>query len=245
MSKKVGRKRNIARSGKAKQCRRRGLTVKQQAFVNAYTDKMCWGNATAAARAAGYKGSEGTLAQTGYENLRKPEILAAIQERLMRCGLSSTETLFRLSRIARFDPAECYDYNKDGSASFNMQKARELGVVDLIKKHNHKMTIDSVGNTFIQTSVEIHDMHGALRDFMKLHNLTGKTQVEISGIGGTPIQTEQRVTHTDVLTTSDISPELLAAIQTATDDDGVLDHTKLSEEHLAGYLNLVDMQGEA
>lgn len=52
------------------------LTPKQQAFVDAYT-----GNGTAAARAAGYKGSDATLAQVASENLKKPEVLEAIQVR--------------------------------------------------------------------------------------------------------------------------------------------------------------------
>lgn len=52
------------------------LTPKQQAFVDAYT-----GNGTAAARAAGYKGNDATLAQVASENLKKPEVLAAIQAR--------------------------------------------------------------------------------------------------------------------------------------------------------------------
>lgn len=52
------------------------LTPKQQKFVDAYT-----GNGTAAARAAGYAGNDATLAQVASENLRKPEVLAAIQAR--------------------------------------------------------------------------------------------------------------------------------------------------------------------
>lgn len=52
------------------------LTRKQQAFVDAYT-----GNGTAAAKAAGYKGNDATLAQVASENLKKPEVLAAIQVR--------------------------------------------------------------------------------------------------------------------------------------------------------------------
>lgn len=52
------------------------LTPKQQKFVDAYD-----GNGTAAARAAGYAGNDATLAQVASENLRKPEVLAAIQVR--------------------------------------------------------------------------------------------------------------------------------------------------------------------
>jgi hypothetical protein len=52
------------------------LTHKQRRFVEAYT-----GNATEAARAAGYKGNDVTLAAVGSENLRKPLIAAAIAAR--------------------------------------------------------------------------------------------------------------------------------------------------------------------
>lgn len=56
------------------------LTEKQRRFVEAYMGQAC-GNATEAARLAGYKGSENTLAQAGRANLRKPQIAAAIVER--------------------------------------------------------------------------------------------------------------------------------------------------------------------
>lgn len=52
------------------------LTDKQMKFVEVFR-----GNATEAARLAGYEGNDKTLAQVGYENLRKPEILKAIRER--------------------------------------------------------------------------------------------------------------------------------------------------------------------
>ena len=53
-----------------------GLTVKQQRFVDSYN-----GNATEAARLAGYKGNDSTLCVVGGENLRKPYIIAAIKAR--------------------------------------------------------------------------------------------------------------------------------------------------------------------
>ena len=52
------------------------LTVKQQRFVDAYS-----GNATEAARLAGYSGSDETLRQTGAENLAKPHISELIKSR--------------------------------------------------------------------------------------------------------------------------------------------------------------------
>jgi phage terminase small subunit len=56
------------------------LTEKQRRFVEAYMGQAR-GNATEAARLAGYKGSDPTLGQVGNENLKKPEIIKAIQER--------------------------------------------------------------------------------------------------------------------------------------------------------------------
>lgn len=57
----------------------RGLTVKQRLFVEAYTGPAR-GNATEAARIAGYKGNDVTLAVVGSENLRKPQVCDAIQK---------------------------------------------------------------------------------------------------------------------------------------------------------------------
>jgi phage terminase small subunit len=53
-----------------------GLTSKQAKFVEAYC-----GNATDAARQAGYAGNDNTLCSVGKENLRKPHIAAAIKAR--------------------------------------------------------------------------------------------------------------------------------------------------------------------
>ena len=52
------------------------MTPRQKKFVELYL-----GNATEAARRAGYKGSDATLAQTGAQLLRKPEIRSAIDAR--------------------------------------------------------------------------------------------------------------------------------------------------------------------
>ena len=57
------------------------LTLKQRLFVEAYTGEAR-GNATQAARLAGYRGNDKTLAQVGKENLRKPTIANAIKPRL-------------------------------------------------------------------------------------------------------------------------------------------------------------------
>lgn len=78
------------------------LTLKQKLFVEAYLGQA-GGNATEAAKIAGYRGDEGTLAQVGYENLRKPEIRAAVEARVQRSAMETDEVLNELSKIARMD----------------------------------------------------------------------------------------------------------------------------------------------
>lgn len=77
------------------------LTEKQRRFVEAYMGKAR-GNATEAARLAGYKGNRETLASVGKENLRKPQIREAIGERVERDPLVMTreDAQRRLSAIA-------------------------------------------------------------------------------------------------------------------------------------------------
>ena len=56
-----------------------GLTPKQRAFVEAYT-----GNGVEAARKAGYRGIMSTLSAIATENLNKPLVKKAMEERLNR-----------------------------------------------------------------------------------------------------------------------------------------------------------------
>lgn len=72
------------------------MTDKQKRFCDEYT-KDC--NATQAAIRSGY--SEQTAYSIGWENLRKPEIKAFINERLNELSLSSEETLKSISDIAK------------------------------------------------------------------------------------------------------------------------------------------------
>lgn len=62
------------------------LTEKQRKFVEAYIGEAK-GNATQAARLAGYSGDDGALAVRGSENVRKSKIRQAINERLNDCEL--------------------------------------------------------------------------------------------------------------------------------------------------------------
>lgn len=64
------------------------LTERQERFVDHYVD--C-GNGAEAARKAGY--SENADDEIAYENLRKPHIKAAIQERMDQAGITKAKLL--------------------------------------------------------------------------------------------------------------------------------------------------------
>jgi hypothetical protein len=76
------------------------LPHKQRLFADYYLGEAR-GNATKAARLAGYEGSDHVLHQIGHENLRKSEIRAVIHERLDEVGMSQGEILAELAGIAR------------------------------------------------------------------------------------------------------------------------------------------------
>ena len=79
-----------------------GLTTKQENFVLHYK-----GNGTEAARLAGYKGNDKTLGVVASENLAKPRVMAALQERRTReisTGIMTRQELQRMwSSIANDD----------------------------------------------------------------------------------------------------------------------------------------------
>ena len=74
------------------------LSNKQRVFVEEYL--QCW-NATEAARRAGY--SPKTAYSIGQENLRKPEIAAAVKARINEKTMQADEVLARLSEQGRAD----------------------------------------------------------------------------------------------------------------------------------------------
>jgi phage terminase small subunit len=62
---------------------RDSLTEKQRRFVEAYMGEAA-GNASKAAKIAGYRGNSVTLGQVGAENLQKPQIKSAIAARVRK-----------------------------------------------------------------------------------------------------------------------------------------------------------------
>lgn len=84
------------------------LTVKQQRFIAEYLVDY---NGTQAAIRAGYPA--GTARQIASENLSKPDIAAAIEERLTalqtRCDITAERVLLELARVAYADVRQIFD----------------------------------------------------------------------------------------------------------------------------------------
>ena len=111
------------------------LTAKQRRFVEEYLIDL---NATQAAIRAGY--SRKTAGQIGDENLKKPQIAAAVQaaqaERSARTQITQDRVLQELARIAFFDIRKLY--NDDGSMKapheLDDDAAAALSGVDVIEE---------------------------------------------------------------------------------------------------------------
>jgi phage terminase small subunit len=88
----------------------RGLTPKQQLFVEAYLGRAK-ANGTEAARLAGYRGSDASLAQIAHENLRKLEIAKRVAARLeeVKAAMAAEEVLATITDHARGTMDDFFD----------------------------------------------------------------------------------------------------------------------------------------
>lgn len=163
-----------------------GLRPKESLFVNAYLGE-CRFNATAAARVAGYKGTDGVLGVSAFRLLRKPKIAVLVLERLNEAAMSANEVLARLSKQARGSLADVL--TEEGE--FDLAAARASGFDDLLKKLKIKKTVrrergsnDEIED--ISYEYEIHDAQAALVHIGKFHKLFAD-RVEHTNPDGTPL----------------------------------------------------------
>lgn len=118
------------------------LTVKQQLFIEAYLGKAN-GNATEAARLAGYSGNDKTLAVVGNENLSKPYLAEMVAERLDKAlaRMSADKVLAELEEIAAapWDLFSYAEYDRDGNVTnVKLKVGDKIRALELLGKH-HKL----------------------------------------------------------------------------------------------------------
>jgi phage terminase small subunit len=150
-----------------------GLTGLQREFVNQYF--LCGRNATEAVIRAGYKCKDNrvTAASIGYENLRKPQIKAAIDEQLKEAAMGANEVLFLLSEHAR----SSFEDFLDAQGRPDIGKARDAGKMHLIKRWKTKKTVTEK-TTIYENEIELHDAQSALVQLGRYHKLfTDKVQM--------------------------------------------------------------------
>lgn len=162
------------------------MNAKQTAFVSHYL--RTW-NASKAARRAGY--SKKTAGSIGHELLKKPEIQAAIQQRLANLHAGADEVLARLTVQARGDITDLL--NNDGTVDLAYIRKRRMGV--LIKKAKTTKKIYTPRDeskdpyTEIYTELELYSAQEALALLGKHHKLftetidiNWRTKLEAAGI---------------------------------------------------------------
>ena len=88
------------------------LTKKQEMFARWYVSSEVNMNGTEAARRAGYKGSDNTLASVATENLRKPAIRKEIDRRLNVAAAGAAVTVERVLRQLQATFAMAFDAGK-------------------------------------------------------------------------------------------------------------------------------------
>ena len=95
------------------------LTTKQRLFIEAYIGKAN-GNATEAARIAGYSGNDNVLGVTGLRLLRNHKIATLVEERIDKAVMTADEVLKELAELAKMK------WNTKGFRASDKIKALEL-----------------------------------------------------------------------------------------------------------------------
>lgn len=153
------------------------LTPRQARFVKEY---LIDEHATRAARRAGY--SEKIAASSGSENLRKPHIVAAIQEQLdaqqARTLITADRILREYGRIGFLDTRRLF--NADGSLKriVDMDDDTQAAIagIDVVTMGNAESGVGEI------TKIRISDRKGALDSMARHFGLfNDKTTVDLSG----------------------------------------------------------------
>lgn len=164
----------------------RELTVKRQAFLNAYFSNGF--NGTQAAITAGF--SVRSARSIASELLTFPDVQAEIKRRLEQSAMPAEEVLARLSEEARASMADFLVFRKrdpkvlaDGTRvpvepmpELSLWKARQLGKLHLIKKlkqtrRSFSLTDEGPEVVEITTEFELIDAHASLALLGKHHKV--------------------------------------------------------------------------
>jgi hypothetical protein len=137
-----------------------GLTLRQRRFVFAFVGPAN-GNATRAAKMAGYEGGPAVWAVRGYECRRNSKIQSEIERVMAENSMGATEVLARLSDIAR-GPSAFMRVDEAGDIDIDLDGMRQAGKLHLIK---------SIKTTRDGTQIDFYDAAAALVQLGRYHRL--------------------------------------------------------------------------
>lgn len=149
------------------------LSGKQLKWAEAYLGEAKF-NKTEAARIAGYKGDDKSLANIGYQNYRKLEIKEYIDQRLSEAVMSADETLQHLSDIAR-PPVTHFDFFVPEVAMIADKNGGEVEVIrtainaEMVKQYGH--LIKTISFTNAGPKIEFYSRMDALQLIGKHYSL--------------------------------------------------------------------------
>ena len=139
------------------------MTPKQERFVEAY---VATGNATGAARAAGYSGDDDTLASIGHQNLGKPYIGELIRarraQRLGEAHCNQRRIFGILASQMRADVSQFFDDN-DAFIGWAAVRERRLGtLIKSIHFRTHFSTDEAGAPVRVEViRLDLHSAQGA------------------------------------------------------------------------------------
>lgn len=105
-----------AKKGKSTKPEQRPLTLKQMAFCTWYVSAEVNGNGVEAARRAGYRGTDATLAVVANENIRKPNLKNEIDRRMEKALSGAHVTVENTLRKLDVVYAKALEHGKYGPA---------------------------------------------------------------------------------------------------------------------------------
>jgi phage terminase small subunit len=149
-----------------------GLTLQQWKFIDAYLNEA-GGNATRAARIAGYGSTYASSSVAGHSLVNHPKIARLIKEQLEHHGMSATQTVYNLAQLANVSVGDFFKLNEDGSIVvkngqpvIDFNRAKQEGRLHLVQE----ITLNADGSIKIklpnklEANIAFLKYHGLLRD---------------------------------------------------------------------------------